>query len=162
MALFRKDTVVFLCLFLLSLFVFSRGLNIHGLEYRDDEIFYFQSTQEMLKSGDILSPTYFGEDRFQKPILYYWLVLLSYKLFGIGWFSARFVRRRHLDRRIRLTPIESCCLLRHELRGPSYRATPRLRPPFQLVRETGDVSPGKCLWNLACCFPRQLRWLRSC
>jgi len=64
---------------------------MHGLEYRDDEIFYFKSTQEMLQTGDVLSPTYFGEDRFQKPILYYWLVLLSYKIFGVNWFGARFV-----------------------------------------------------------------------
>ena len=64
---------------------------MHGLEYRDDEIFYFKSTQEMLQNGNILSPTYFGEDRFQKPILYYWMVLLSYKIFGVNWFGARLV-----------------------------------------------------------------------
>lgn len=61
------------------------------MEYRDDEIFYFKSTQEMVHTGNIMSPTYFGEDRFQKPILYYWLVLLSYKTFGMNWFGARFV-----------------------------------------------------------------------
>jgi len=87
----RTDIVACLLLFLLGAFVFTRGLSIHGLEYRDDEIFYFTSTQEMLQTGDVLSPTYFGEDRFQKPILYYWLVLLSYKIFGVNWFGARFV-----------------------------------------------------------------------
>jgi len=87
----RTDIVACLLLFLLGAFVFTRGLNIHGLEYRDDEIFYFKSSQEMLRTGDVLSPTYFGEDRFQKPILYYWLVLLSFKIFGVNWFSARLV-----------------------------------------------------------------------
>lgn len=67
------------------------GLNVHGFEFRDDEVFYYKSTNEMLQSGDILSPKYFGEDRFQKPILFYWLILLSYKLFGVSWFSARLV-----------------------------------------------------------------------
>lgn len=77
--------------FAVSLWLFTRGLDIHGLEYRDDEIFYFQSTREMIRSGDYLSPTYFGEDRFQKPILFYWLVLLSYKVFGVNWAGARWV-----------------------------------------------------------------------
>ncbi len=87
----RTDIIACLLLFLLGVFVFTSGLSIHGLEYRDDEIFYFKSTQEMLQTGDVLSPTYFGEDRFQKPILYYWLVLISYKIFGVNWFGARFV-----------------------------------------------------------------------
>lgn len=87
----RTDAAACLLLFLLSLLVFTRGLSIHGLEYRDDEIFYFKSTREMARAGEILSPTYFGEDRFQKPILYYWLVLLSYRIFGVNWFAARFV-----------------------------------------------------------------------
>lgn len=87
----RTDVIACLLLFLLGIFVFTRGLSVHGLEYRDDEIFYYKSTQEMLHTGDILSPTYFSEDRFQKPILYYWLVLISYKIFGVNWFGARFV-----------------------------------------------------------------------
>jgi len=87
----RTNIIACLCLFILGIFVFTRGLSIHGLEYRDDEIFYYKSTQEMLYTGNILSPTYFGEDRFQKPILYYWLVLFSYKIFGVSWFGARFV-----------------------------------------------------------------------
>jgi len=64
---------------------------MHGLEYRDDEIFYYKSTQEMIRSGNVLSPTYFGEDRFQKPIFFYWLMILSYKVFGTNWFGARFI-----------------------------------------------------------------------
>lgn len=87
----KEDIVVCLLLFFLSLFIFTRGLSIHGLEYRDDEIFYYKSTQEMIHSGNIMSPTYFGENRFQKPILYYWLVMSSYKIFGINWFGARWV-----------------------------------------------------------------------
>jgi len=83
----------FFCLFLIlaCLFVYTRGLHVHGVEYRDDEIFYYQSTQEMLSTGNYLSPTYFSENRFQKPILFYWLILVSYKVFGSGWFAARFV-----------------------------------------------------------------------
>ncbi len=91
--MFKSQRELWLCsaLFAASLFVFTRGLSLHGLEYRDDEIFYYKSTQEMVRSGDILSPTYFQEDRFQKPILFYWLILFSYKIFGVNWFAARFV-----------------------------------------------------------------------
>ena len=87
-----KNNFVILCvIFVVSLFIFTRFLDHHGLEYRDDEIFYFQSTQEMLQNHDYLSPTYFGENRFQKPILFYWLILLSYKIFGNTWFAARLI-----------------------------------------------------------------------
>ncbi|HLF17653.1 MAG TPA: glycosyltransferase family 39 protein [Candidatus Omnitrophota bacterium] len=89
MTQFPKERTVVLFLFLFSLFVFTRGLMLHGVEYRDDEIFYYQSTKEMVQEGDLLSPTYFGEDRFQKPILFYWLVILAYKVFGVNWFAAR-------------------------------------------------------------------------
>lgn len=77
--------------FLVSVVFFSQSLSLHGIEYRDDEIFYYQSTNEMAARGNFLSPTYFGENRFQKPILFYWLVTLSYKIFGPTWFAARFV-----------------------------------------------------------------------
>ena len=89
--MFRKDVLIALTLFCISLFVFTCALEIHGIEYRDDEIFYFKSTQEMVLNHAFLSPTYFGENRFQKPILFYWLILFSYKLFGINWFAARLV-----------------------------------------------------------------------
>ena len=77
--------------FVLSFFIYSRALGVKALEFRDDEIFYFKASQEMLHSGNFLSPTYFGENRFQKPILFYWLVIASYKLFGTSWASGRLV-----------------------------------------------------------------------
>ena len=85
-----SNRIILTSFFFLSLLIFSHGLSIHGIEYRDDEIFYYQSTQEMIQNHDFLSPTYFGENRFEKPILIYWLILLSYKIFGINWFAARF------------------------------------------------------------------------
>src|SRR3989338_3264208 len=87
----RREIALCLIFFAVSLFLFTRGLSSHGPEYRDDEIFYYKSTQEMVQSGDILSPTYFQRDRFQKPVLFYWLILFSYKIFGVNWFAARFV-----------------------------------------------------------------------
>lgn len=80
-----------LFIFLVSILIFTRHLSMHGLEYRDDEIFYYKSSQEMLSQHNYLSPTYFGGDRFQKPILFYWLIMGAFKLFGVSWFSARIV-----------------------------------------------------------------------
>lgn len=91
MKLLERYTVLTALLFLAAFFFFSRGLAQPGLEYRDDEIFYYRSTIEMIDSGNYLSPKYFGEDRFQKPILFYWLILISYKIFGVSWESARLV-----------------------------------------------------------------------
>src|SRR3989344_3551630 len=87
----KNERIIFLIIFFAGILFFVQGLNVHGIEYRDDEIFYFRSTQEMLHSGNIFSPVYFGEDLFQKPILFYWFILISYRLFGEGWFAARFV-----------------------------------------------------------------------
>ena len=86
----KKDSLYCIICILAALIIYLPGLSVHGLEYRDDEIFYYRSTMEMVETGDILSPKYFGEDRFQKPILYYWIILLGYKIFGPGWFAARF------------------------------------------------------------------------
>jgi len=55
-----------------------------------DEKRYIQSTKEMAESGDYITPRYHGKLRFQKPILFYWLIMLSYKLCGIGIYGARF------------------------------------------------------------------------
>lgn len=84
-----NNRMILVILFCASLFLFTRNLSVHGLEYRDDEIFYYHSTQQMLEINEYLSPVYFGENRFQKPILFYWIIFLGYKLFGINWFGAR-------------------------------------------------------------------------
>ena len=44
----------------------------------------------MVASGDWLTPYYNYELRFQKPILFYWLVSMAYKAAGVGEAAARF------------------------------------------------------------------------
>ena len=56
----------------------------------ESEKFYFQSVKEMFARHDWLTPYYQGRFRFQKPILFYWLVSLSYLTFGINNFAVRF------------------------------------------------------------------------
>lgn len=56
-----------------------------------DEAVYAVVTRRMLQTGDWLAPIYNGVPFFDKPILFYWLQLLSFKLFGATEFAARMV-----------------------------------------------------------------------
>jgi 4-amino-4-deoxy-L-arabinose transferase-like glycosyltransferase len=54
-----------------------------------DEAVFSEATKEMVDSSNWLTPTYNGENRYDKPILFYWLMAVSYKIFGINEFGAR-------------------------------------------------------------------------
>ena len=51
---------------------------------------YALTAKEMMESGDWLTPRIYGEYWFDKPVLTYWLIGVSYILFGTGEFAARF------------------------------------------------------------------------
>jgi 4-amino-4-deoxy-L-arabinose transferase-like glycosyltransferase len=55
-----------------------------------DEPRYAQVAREMFERGDWITPTLGGADWFEKPVLLYWLQIVSYKLFGVSEFAARF------------------------------------------------------------------------
>jgi len=55
-----------------------------------DEAVFAQATKEMVESGDWITPTYNGVNRYDKPVFFYWLMAVSYKVFGINEFAARF------------------------------------------------------------------------
>jgi 4-amino-4-deoxy-L-arabinose transferase-like glycosyltransferase len=59
--------------------------------YHADENFYVTSTRNMIDSGDYITPVYKDKKRFAKPIIFYWVVAASYKIFGVSLFSARLV-----------------------------------------------------------------------
>jgi 4-amino-4-deoxy-L-arabinose transferase-like glycosyltransferase len=54
-----------------------------------DEPRYGESAREMLILKDYIIPHLNFEPRVNKPILFYWLIMLSYKLLGISEFSTR-------------------------------------------------------------------------
>ncbi|MCU0704793.1 MAG: glycosyltransferase family 39 protein [Fimbriiglobus sp.] len=56
-----------------------------------DEARYAQIPKEMLEDGNWVVPTLHNEPYLDKPPLMYWLVALSYKLFGVSEASARLV-----------------------------------------------------------------------
>jgi 4-amino-4-deoxy-L-arabinose transferase-like glycosyltransferase len=72
-----------------SLLTFFAGLGRAAITDAD-EAFYAEAAREMVESGDWLSPRYNYEDRWQKPILYYWAAALAYVAAGVGEGPARF------------------------------------------------------------------------
>jgi 4-amino-4-deoxy-L-arabinose transferase len=54
-----------------------------------DEAFYAESGREMVASGDWVTPHYNNEPRTNKPILFYWLIALDYRLTGVTETGAR-------------------------------------------------------------------------
>ncbi len=58
--------------------------------YRGDERFYTDGALQMQATGDYWTPRWSdGSPRFQKPPLAYWLVVVSFRVFGANLWSAR-------------------------------------------------------------------------
>jgi 4-amino-4-deoxy-L-arabinose transferase-like glycosyltransferase len=73
---------------LLIALLFLNGLDSTA-SYHIDESYYLLSGLTMVQTGNYLYPVYEGQPRFQKPILPYWAVSASYRLFGPGLAAAR-------------------------------------------------------------------------
>lgn len=83
--LVRRPALFLLLLCTLSFFV---GLGRSAITDAD-EAYYAEAAREMVETGDWLTPRFNYEDRWQKPVLYYWLTAVTYLVFGIGEWSAR-------------------------------------------------------------------------
>ena len=83
-----KFNYVWIIFALLIIAVYFTGLTIPLLG--PDEPRYAQVAREMFERGDFVTPTLGGFDWFEKPALLYWLEIVSYKMFGVTEFAARF------------------------------------------------------------------------
>jgi 4-amino-4-deoxy-L-arabinose transferase-like glycosyltransferase len=83
-----KGQIVWLFLALATIFIYFYGLNIPLLG--PDEPRYAQVAREMLERCDWITPTLGGARWLEKPSLLYWLEMVSYKIFGVTEFAARF------------------------------------------------------------------------
>jgi len=54
-----------------------------------DEAYYAEAGREMVERGDFLTPRFNYEPRFQKPILFYWMIAACYRVLGVNEFAAR-------------------------------------------------------------------------
>ncbi|MCK4463164.1 MAG: glycosyltransferase family 39 protein [Candidatus Omnitrophica bacterium] len=83
----ERVSLILLVFFCAYLFLFGLG----KMALLDpDEPFYAKTAREMLNRSEWLTPRIFGEPQFEKPPLYYWFVILSFKVFGVNEFAARF------------------------------------------------------------------------
>ncbi len=74
----------------LFLAIFVSFFKLGGLLLFDfDETVFAEATREMLLTGDIITPYYNFEPRYDKPILIYYLMGLSFLIGGITEFAAR-------------------------------------------------------------------------
>ncbi|MBH0182500.1 MAG: glycosyltransferase family 39 protein [Nitrospira sp.] len=72
----------------LSSLLFFLGLGDMGLTDRDEGR-NAEAGREMFASGDLVTPTFNGELRVAKPVFVYWLMTISYHVFGVNEFAAR-------------------------------------------------------------------------
>jgi 4-amino-4-deoxy-L-arabinose transferase-like glycosyltransferase len=86
----RSATVRWLVLLVIVAgFMFFFGLGNRGLN-EPDEARYAEVPREMVESGDYISPRLDGLLFLDKPPLMYWATALSYQVFGVNEFGARF------------------------------------------------------------------------
>ena len=78
-----------LTLVLLSLLTFFFGLGRQAIT-DSDEGFYAEASREMVERGDWLTPYFNYAQRWQKPVLYYWLTAATYLIAGPAEWAARF------------------------------------------------------------------------
>jgi 4-amino-4-deoxy-L-arabinose transferase-like glycosyltransferase len=69
-------------------FLFFYGLGAFGL-LGADEPRYAQVAREMLNRSDWVTPTLQGKPWLEKPVLYYWQAMLSFRAAGVSDYAAR-------------------------------------------------------------------------
>jgi 4-amino-4-deoxy-L-arabinose transferase-like glycosyltransferase len=87
--MFRSSRLTLLAVLLLAA-VLPYFLNLGVSSIWDaNEAFYAQTPREMMEAGDYVTPSFNFQLRMNKPVLSYWNVAASYRLFGISEWSER-------------------------------------------------------------------------
>jgi 4-amino-4-deoxy-L-arabinose transferase-like glycosyltransferase len=77
----------------LLLFIAAAAFYLYGLGHLPfvgpDEPRYAQVAREMYLNRDLVTPTLGGHTWFEKPALLYWMMMASYRLFGVSEWAAR-------------------------------------------------------------------------
>ena len=79
---------VLLITFLATVMIFSK-LGGSGLANYDD-CFYAQKAKEILQTGSWMTMHYNHEPAFENSPFFLWMIAISYKIFGISEFAAKF------------------------------------------------------------------------
>jgi len=84
-----NEPLIFLLLGITCYVFFFLGLGSVGL-LGPDEPRYAAVARDMYQSGDWVTPRLHGMTWFEKPILMYWAATISFIIFGVNEFAARF------------------------------------------------------------------------
>lgn len=79
---------LYILLFIVVIVFYFYGLESLPL-LGPDEPRYAQVAREMFLRGDPITPTLGGHTWFEKPALLYWMIMASFKIFGVNEWSAR-------------------------------------------------------------------------
>ena len=80
----RALLLILLCIPTFFLFLGSAAIT------DSDEAYYAEASREMIESGDWITPRFNYELRFEKPILFYWMIAATYAVAGVSEGAARF------------------------------------------------------------------------
>lgn len=83
-----SDRILLLGLFGISFIILSFQVSNSGLAH-PNELLYAESARDMYERGDWLTPYFDGKPRLNKPILFYWFILLAYHVLGPSLLAAR-------------------------------------------------------------------------
>lgn len=86
---FQSSSSYFALLFFVLFIMLFANLNAPPI-YILDEARNAQCAREMMQHHDFIVPTFNGQLRTDKPPLHYYFMILSYKIFGVSAFAARF------------------------------------------------------------------------
>ena len=75
--------IVLLVLLVLAVVPYVLGLGASSL-WDANEAFYAETARQMVETGDYVNPSFNAEPRFNKPVLPYWIVAVSYHAFGVS------------------------------------------------------------------------------
>ncbi len=73
---------------ILLFYIFFSGIGSYGLLSKDEPR-YAGCALEMIENHNWIVPKFNFQNRFDKPPLFYWLIAISYKVFGINEFASR-------------------------------------------------------------------------
>jgi 4-amino-4-deoxy-L-arabinose transferase-like glycosyltransferase len=83
-----RDLLACGALLVLCFFLYFNGLG--EFPFIDpSEAYYVEACREMLQTGDYITPHLNYQIYFSKPIINFWLIAASYKMFGLSEFTAR-------------------------------------------------------------------------
>ncbi|WP_214069965.1 glycosyltransferase family 39 protein [Mucilaginibacter sp. dw_454] len=83
----NKDKPVYLLLFVLAFAVNVAGINVNF--FTDDPGLYAAIAKTMLHKHDLLQLYTYGQDWLDKPHFPFWMIVLSFKLFGVSVWAYR-------------------------------------------------------------------------